>query len=145
MRWWTQAIGVPFRDRGRDPSGWDCWGLVHWHYARLRFTELPDRPEVSALDLPAVANSAVEGLSKGPWQRIDGLGEPLDLVIVWRHYEAASGGMIAAPIHCGLVTMPGLILHCDYDTGTVVTRFAPEPHASLRSRRFDVYRYRVNP
>lgn len=30
---WASAYnGVPFVDKGRDPAGWDCWGLLRWIY-----------------------------------------------------------------------------------------------------------------
>lgn len=130
------ALGVPFVDKGRDPSGWDCWGLVLWHYT-ARGIALPDRPEVSALDAPEVSQAAYKGLSEGPWLRVV---RPLevDLAIVWRHYRSADGRMILAPLHCGLVTRPGHILHCDEDTGTVDV---PADHRSLLSRRVDYWRW----
>jgi hypothetical protein len=34
-------VGIPFRERGRDHNGCDCWGLVAWCSASAFSLELP--------------------------------------------------------------------------------------------------------
>lgn len=42
----ARYLGVPFLDKGRDPAGWDCWGLYR-HVGR----------EVGVGDFPSYAES----------------------------------------------------------------------------------------
>lgn len=45
-----RAIGVPFRQMGRDYDGWDCWGLVIRAYSDVLGVKIPD------FDYNAVSN-----------------------------------------------------------------------------------------
>jgi cell wall-associated NlpC family hydrolase len=57
--WAGQYVGVPWKEKGRDPEGWDCWGLVRWiqlkHYGhslpqfRGEYTDATDGLEIASL------------------------------------------------------------------------------------------------
>lgn len=142
MSWWEHYRGLPFTDRGRNLEGVDCWGLAVLIHGRHLGAVLPDRPEISSLDGIAVNQAARDGLAAGPWQEIAaGYEQSFDLMIVWRPYRDAQGGTRMGPIHCGVVTRKGFVLHADEDTGVVEVPYAPEPHWSLHSRRFQFYRW----
>lgn len=42
MSWINDYVGVPYRESGRDRSGWDCWGLVLAVYHDRLAMRLPD-------------------------------------------------------------------------------------------------------
>ena len=37
----SDYIGIPYKERGRDITGLDCWGLVHMYYNDMGVT-VPD-------------------------------------------------------------------------------------------------------
>jgi cell wall-associated NlpC family hydrolase len=97
-------VGLPYRDKGRDRAGLDCWGLVRLAFLELRGIELPAYGEdySTAADRRAVAE-LVAGEIEPAWRPIaPGLEQPLDAVLV------REGRF---PRHVGLVTAPGKMLH----------------------------------
>lgn len=106
------AVGVPFLPFGRDPDGWDCWGLVRYGHWRMAGRALPD----------------FLGQYESPYDR-DRV-EALIRVNVWRFRPIGADEMQALDVavlriagdecHVGLVIRPGQMLHVDRKVGTCV-------------------------
>lgn len=128
------AIEVPFVEKGRSWSGWDCWGaVVLFHH------------EVLGIDLPsyvtdyADAGNTMEGRETlrrlithhlPKWISV-ARPEPGDVVLL------NIGGR---PIHVGLALGGGLMLHTEAKVNTVIERLA----SPMWARRIEgFYRYGV--
>ena len=121
-RFAERAMTVPFKDMGRDFDGWDCWGLCVVAYRELFQIELPDVDYTSATRLRE--NAKILTREKAQFQQIKTpvLG---CIALITR------GGR---PIHAGLVSTHGLILHCEERVWTV--------QESITALRIDgYYRY----
>lgn len=101
--WVKDYIGIPFKEKGRDRNGCDCWGLVY-------------------LILRAVFNIDVPSYAEG-YETVQDQAEIMALrdreLPSWREVvraDAMAGDVIALriqgePTHYGLVLEPGLMLH----------------------------------
>lgn len=124
-------VGVPYRDRGRDFDGADCWGLLWLVYRDLRGIELPSYSEryVTASDRKAMA--ALIAAELDPWQPV---AEPdartFDGVLM------KQGGF---PRHIGVVTSPGMMLHVEQGRASCIERYRSSP---IVHRVVGFYRYR---
>ncbi|WP_226779501.1 C40 family peptidase [Oceaniglobus trochenteri] len=72
MNWSARYIGLPFRNRGRDLDGCDCWGLARLVYGRELGIELPGYGESYACvseraEISALIGAATEA---GTWRRV---------------------------------------------------------------------------
>ena len=107
------AVGVPFLDRGRTFSGWDCWGLVVFAYQVCFNISLPGFDDISAYN--SAAAGAFIAAQKKRYLEISPGQERGGDVIVLRH--------ASWPCHTGLIIRPGLMLHVDEVHGTYVENY----------------------
>lgn len=129
--WVAQYVGVPFLDHGRDPQGWDCYGVVHYVLRTHFGIEIPsyaeayhtttDRDEIAALLRDEI---------RTPWRPVN-LAEarPGDALVF--RIEGAVG-------HVALLIAPGRFLHVDRQIATVIDRL---DHPRWTRRLCGVYRY----
>ena len=65
----AQYVGVPFKDKGRDPTGWDCWGLLRFVGGEIGMGRFP-----SFVDAYVTANGDVSAAIEahlGNWRRLE--------------------------------------------------------------------------
>lgn len=111
----TEMIQVPFREKGRDLSGFDCWGAVRYGLQRLYGIDVPSYTEdyVSSREGKEIAG-LIERVAAN-WFAV-----PLN--------EARAGDVLVLkiqnrPWHCGLVIAPPKFLHTIEEAGTVMERW----------------------
>lgn len=97
----TKWIGISYRDKGRGPGAYDCWGGIRAVLAEHGIT-LPDYADTyTAADDRASACAAVEAGLRDGWQRVE-RPRALDLLIL---------NIARRPWHCGLMVGPTMFLH----------------------------------
>lgn len=106
MHWAAQYIGKHWRNGGRGPDEFDCWGLVWWIYLKHLNIKLPLYP-IDAKDVSYVTALIDSELNCPPWVspwRL--ISQPQDLCGVLM----ATGKIFT---HCGIYLSVdgGLILH----------------------------------
>lgn len=121
-------VGIPFRDKGRDYSGCDCWGIPYLVYRDVLGIELPlythgyhntrDREEIHRLMRH----------EKTLWQPVD-RQEPYDIV----HIRIGNNAM-----HCGVYIGNGMFIHCLEGVGACIERITS---SAWRHRIVGFYRY----
>lgn len=140
--WCAKWIGLPFRDKGRGPDGFDCWGYARAIYAEQFGIELPDYADAysDAHDHASVAAAVQAGLREG-WTEIDRAhAAPRcgDLLVI---------NVATRPWHCGLLVTPERFLHCptqqSRDSGIEIGSSCVErlDSATFRNRIEGIYRH----
>lgn len=114
----ARAVGVPFRDKGRDWEGWDCWGLVCVFHRDVLGVDLPshldDYAEAGATASSRKRVGTVIAASLDRYRRI-AAPDPGDVAVL------NVGGR---PVHVGLIVDAGRLLHAERRIGTVIERLA---------------------
>lgn len=125
-------VGIPYRDRGRDMKGCDCWGLIRMYFDWVLGVELPsfDGTYSSAEETAAVAR-LVES-EKLDWQVVDvGSERRGDIALMWvRNPRWAT--------HCGVVLEPGKMLHTRKGVGSCIQSYR---HGFWVNRVVGFYRF----
>lgn len=131
----SRALTVPFVDRGRDWSGWDCYGLLVVHRREIFGVELPlfdagyETAGNTRADREAIA--ALEPAARAAWRPVD--RPEVDDILVLRCW--------GRPIHVGVMVGPDRFLHAERAIGTVVERLA----SPVWAKRIEgAYRYAPN-
>lgn len=113
----ARYVGVPFIEHGRDPIGWDCWGLLRFVGAEIGLGRHPSYAEC--------------------YERADGdgavrVGAAIDQYLGnWRPLERAVPGCavlfrrFGRAFHVGLTVSGNEMLHVSRDMagGTTIERF----------------------
>lgn len=104
--WVKPYIGLPFRDRGRDRSGVDCWGLVRLVLQEKFSVAVPsfDADYQSTLDAERISRKIIEERERG-WQRVEYAARAAGDVICIR--------MRGQEMHVGLVLNANRMLHIE--------------------------------
>lgn len=95
-------IGKPYKDKGRGPDGWDCWGLVRAILMSERGITLPDYADayITASDRYSVSQAVQAGLEHG-WARVT-KPKAFDLLIL---------RIAGRPWHCAIMLNDRQFIH----------------------------------
>jgi len=109
-----KALTVPFEDRGRGWTGWDCWGLVRTAYRDILGVDLPSyatqyENTVDLFQLKTVIDRHRDG-----WQKVD---KPKSMDVALLTY----GGR---PVHVGLMIGSDYFLNAEKRVGTYLDRLS---------------------
>lgn len=118
-------MAIPFRERGRDRSGCDCYGI-----ARLILIE---RAGIT-LPLFHVESEAIAGAARA-WLLLDEAEAKLFDIVALRAISGSANSPYSHEFHMGLVTRPGWLVHSEELVGVAHLPFT-HPSLTHRSRRF---------
>lgn len=109
----ARYIGVPFKDKGRDPAGWDCWGLLRYVRADMGLGQSPSYAEAYDSAHGDVA-AAIEA-HLGNWNRLS--APRPGSALLFRRFGVA--------YHVGFCVSRSEMLHVSRDLigGTTIERF----------------------
>ncbi|MBR9764150.1 MAG: C40 family peptidase [Rhodobacteraceae bacterium] len=130
MNWTRALVGAPYRDGGRGPKAFDCWGIVRQVFADQLGVDLPGYGDISADDLRRVAREMARGRDSWPWAPVE-VPQEFDVAVM-----ARPGGR--APVHVGVCTGAGTVLHTEQATGAVLV---PLDSPLIRFRLLGFRRY----
>src|SRR5262245_1982154 len=108
-------IGVPYKSGGRDPHGWEWWGVV-FYLSRAYFgRQVPDYQGYEDAERREEATPIVQRESLLDWLQISTGYEDAGDVVVFH--------MLGTPLHCGIVLETPLMLHCLAGRGTTLESY----------------------
>lgn len=132
MNAFDRFVGIPYRDRGRDFDGCDCYGLVWLVNREILSRELPSLHD--RYTLPA-DRKVIAGLIAGemqPWREVVAGAEMAFDCALMREGDQAR--------HIGLIVAPGQLLHVEEDSISRIERYRS---GTMRHRIVGFFRYTV--
>jgi len=111
---WEDFVGIPFKDKGRDFDGADCWGLFRLVYLHALDINLPlyMGGYNGRADKHGVAGLIEDG--KRAWDEVEsGKEQTYDAILMKIHGFQ----------HLGLVVESGLMLHMPRDSYSTMERY----------------------
>lgn len=111
----VRMIGVPFLEKGRSLTGFDCWGVVSYGLLHGFGIEVPSYTDDYTTTHDKLSVSALINRESLDWPEVP-LSEarPGDVIIL---------RVLGQPWHCGLVIASPYFLHAQRSIGTVQTRW----------------------
>tara|TARA_Y100000310_G_scaffold324866_2_gene387341 strand:- start:9267 stop:9689 length:423 start_codon:yes stop_codon:yes gene_type:complete len=135
MHWSERFVGIPFQWDGYTFKGCSCWGLLRLVQTDVFGRVLPRHDEYALNIRDGKATSAPSGLwGSGVVARAIDVEEadPGDVLHMWGY-----AGRRRAPIHVGVFTSRGMVLHIEQGTSSIIEnvtsrRFAWRPIQAYR-------------
>lgn len=112
---YSKYLSVPYLNKGRAITGWDCYGLYRYVYHEVfgiwvgSFAEQYADSDKSSAEIAAT----IRGFERFGWQRVENAVEGTGVVF----------NIAGEPLHCGYVLWPGTMLHSMRGRGTCVERY----------------------
>lgn len=111
----NKMIGVPFLEKGRGLTGWDCWGACWYGLAYGFGIQVPSYTEDYSTTQEGDEIAALIGRESLGWPVVPlAEAQPGDVLIL---------RVKGRPWHCGLVVEPPWFVHADRQAGTVKERY----------------------
>lgn len=112
--WWRKYVGLPFGEMGRGPDKFDCWGMVQLIYRQERGIELPSYTEFykTTNDRVEISETIIRERQQR-WTQVEQA----------REFDAVLLLMRGVPMHVGICTKPGHMVHCAHGVDTVLDRY----------------------
>jgi cell wall-associated NlpC family hydrolase len=104
-------VGLPWKDRGRGPDGYDCWGVFMAAFTAGTGILLPGHEDGYASSADKAETARLVAGDLGDWLEL-GRGEE-------RGFDAALM-KIAGGFHIGLIVRRGLMLHMPRQKSSVI-------------------------
>lgn len=93
--WWDRYVGLAWADKGRGPSGFDCWGLCREVLKRERGIELPSHTEDYATAADVAEISAIVRGEMPSWAPVPrGAQLPFDVALFRVDGESSHMGVV---------------------------------------------------
>lgn len=125
----SKFLSIPFKEKGRDYTGCDCWGISYLIYRDVRGIELPLYLDGYHNSSDAEEIGKIVRNEKSLWDRVSPPA-PFDLVNI---------RMLGEPMHIGVCIGMGKFIHCSSKIG--VTKESLNSF-KWESRILGYYRYR---
>lgn len=126
--WWNHYVGLPFRWNGAEREGVSCWGLVVLVQREVFGRALPRPDEWGVKDGDTEAAD--------PWTAFL---KPVPLpAVATGDILHMRGGRPGVALHCGVVTVPGEVLHIEAGALSHVRRYIGD--RTFRNRVVGAYR-----
>jgi cell wall-associated NlpC family hydrolase len=116
MSWANRYVGIPWKEKGRDWDGIDCWGTVYLPYKFERDIALPDYLDwYSTTDELQCIVEAIGQEKCGQWEKVFRLNEAqaFDVLVMRRG---------AYPSHVGLMVDYRHFLHITRNSDSYIER-----------------------
>jgi cell wall-associated NlpC family hydrolase len=108
----NDLIGLPYKAKGRDSSGYDCWGLVMEVFYRISGVRLPDYN--LDYDKPEIAHNRMEIESVNPkWIKLQ--SPELNCLVLMKQHPVFTQ-------HVGVYIGEGKFIHASLSKGVTVDR-----------------------
>ena len=134
--WAGGYVGIPFKELGRDRQGCDCWGLVRLIYAEQAGLDLPDFIGCySSADDGEQIGATIAATRDGSdeWEEVEAGSERLlDAVLMRGHFTGPDGVVRRAEMHCGLVLVPGVLIHVEVGINAALGYYRQDPRIRPR-------------
>jgi cell wall-associated NlpC family hydrolase len=113
--WWQKYLGENFAEKGRGPDLFDCWGLLRWVYFHDHIDKIVVPDYLEFYDSTNEREKLGELIDKESraWKEVTD-PKPFDCIVL---------RMRGVPMHVGIVTQKGYMLHCAQGVGTVHERY----------------------
>ena len=129
--WASEYIGLPFKDRGRGPDGWDCWGFFQKLKQEQDGLEIPsyiDKYE-TIQEKNRVSNAIIRGI-EDEWVEVDEDNAKQGDGVVFE-----IKGMV---FHIGYILQPPQFLHIHKNINSCLDRWT---HGRWNRRIDGFYRH----
>ena len=111
----AQYIGIPFKEKGRDPQGFDCWGICREILSTVFHIDVPSYTEDYVTTKEGSEISALIGCESLGWSEVTlSHAQPGDVLVL---------RMRGRPWHCALFIDPPWFIHADPKAGVVRERW----------------------
>lgn len=107
-----KALLIPFKEKGRDYDGWDCWGLVYCYYRDVLGINLPAYLDYSSTKEYEILSNIIE-TGKPEWTQI----------ITPTVGDVGLFTISGKPVHIAIIVSVHDILHSEEKIGTFIEPF----------------------